>query len=334
MKQYIITSTSQTGSTTVVALKPSRPSDRLEFRAGQYVAIGFKRSGRKTPMRCFSVTNEPNAAGELQLAFRAEGNFTTALSELVAGDAVAVTGPFGQFFPPTTQQYPLVYLAAGIGITPFMSLLRDQAIRGPQVPTTLLYSSHSLDDRLFASELLRLQTANPWLTVRFLVSELPANFQGHPLVEVGRLNADVLERYFSPDADYYVCGPPGYNSSTYSLLAAHGIYDKQYHSEAFAQGSKLGVAGFAVQKLAYSLVAVALVMGIGGTYALDALKAKQKTVSAQTTASNSTPATATTSNTATNSTDSTSQSTATSTATTPSTTPQNNSYSQPVSRMS
>lgn len=334
MKRYVVTSSKNEGVATVLTFRPAYPAARMEFRAGQYVALGFKRFGRRTPMRCFSLTNAPNAAGELQIAFRRQGKFTDALAALKANDELFVAGPFGSFCVPSNQEYPLVYLAAGIGITPFISLIRAQALKGPHVPTVLFYSCRSLDDVAFASELMQLARENSWLTVRFLASQVPGTFRPHPMVVPGRLTPEVLTEFSPEDADYYICGPRGYNDTALRMLEDDGIAPEQINIEAFGQGSKLGVAGFAVQKLVYSLVAVALLIGFAGVFALDSVKAREKLAANTTTTQPTTTTSSSNGSTATTNSSSSTDSTATTNQGTPAQQTQTYYYRQPMSSVS
>lgn len=231
-------------------------------------------------MRCFSLTNTPNASGELQVAFREQGDFTAALAGLPVGAELFVGGPYGSFCVPAGRNQPLVYLAAGIGITPFMSLLRTQIRNGSQRPVMLLYSSRTLNDIPFAAELLQMAKDCTWLTVRFLVDQVPGTFQPHSAIIPGKVTPELLTQFCDESADYYVCGPAGYNKRMAEMLAMQGVLSMQVHTEAFGQGSKLHVAGFAVQKLVYSLTAVALMIGMGGVFTLDNLKHKSHVASA------------------------------------------------------
>lgn len=286
----------------ILTMRPANARARFEFQAGQYAAIGFRRFGRRSPMRCFSLINAPNAAGELQIAFREQGDYTRALAGVQAGDELYVGGPYGSFTVPAGQRQPLVYLAAGIGITPFMSLLRAQIRSGSQVPVTLLYSVRILDDVPFASELLQMTKDCPWLTLRFLVER---TFSPHPNVIPGRLTSEVVAEFCDQNADYYVCGPPGYNKQAVELLHEHGIISSQINTEAFGQGSRLQIAGFAAQNLVYSLTAAALMATVGGVFLLSNLRHKTQAATTttkpaqqttQSTDTNSTPTPSTTMN--------------------------------------
>src|SRR5579864_688597 len=97
MKVYKVKHKQFLGShTLLLTLEPRRQKDILRFYPGQYAAIGFK-TGRPTPMRCFSIVSSPNNSNELQFAMRVQGNFTQTASNLEVGDEALVHGPFGSF---------------------------------------------------------------------------------------------------------------------------------------------------------------------------------------------------------------------------------------------
>lgn len=295
----------------------------MAYSAGQYVGLSFRRGLRRTPMRCFSITTAPSDTGELGIAFRNRGAYTAALSELTPGSQIEIAGPFGDFTVPRDENRPLMFLAGGIGITPFVSLLRDLVTRRNAPPVTLLYSVNSLQDVPFAPELMDLAKRNSNFTIRFLTSEVPADRQGHPLVIQGRLSDEIIKQYVTTDTLYYICGPGGYASAAHATLENLGVYEWAIHNEAFSQSSKMTVAGFAVQKLVYGLLGVAILIGAGLFSVKGLLKTNQSTTVV--------PAAATQSS-GTTTTPSYSTST-TSTQSTPAVA-QQNSYSPPRSMMS
>ena len=311
MKRYTVANTQRTGTnTTVLQLRPSDGSRGINYRAGQYVGISFRRGTRRTPMRCFSATTAPSDSGELGLAFRNGGAFTAALAEIEPGTRVDIAGPFGEFIVSRDETRPLLFLAGGIGITPFLSILRDLDGRRNAQPVTLLYSTNSLQDVPFARELMDLAKRNANYTIRFLTTSVPSDKQGHPLIIQSRLSDDVILEYATTDTQYYVCGPQGYATAANEMLESLGVEEWAIHNEAFSQSSKMTIAGFAVQKLVYGLLGAAIVVGAGLFTAKDLLKfsntnagqsAASQTYGTGTSASSTSGATDTTQNTATSS---------------------------------
>ncbi len=330
MKQYIVTNKQQTGTnTTVLYLQPSENSNGITYAAGQYVGISFRRGSRRTPVRCFSAITAPSESGELGVAFRSGGAFTAALSELVPGSRVDIAGPFGEFTVSRDETRPLMFLAGGIGITPYLSMLRDLDGKRNVQPITLLYSTNSLQDVPFARELMDLAKRNPNYTIRFLTTTVPTDKQGHPLIIQSRLTEEIIQKYATTDTQYYICGPQGYATAAHETLEELGVYDWAIHNEAFSQSSKMTIAGFAVQKLVYGLLGAAILVGAGLFTAKDLVKFSPTTPS-PTTASQTYGTTPTTTPTATA--DTTTNTTAQNTTTSSSN--QQYYYTPPTSTMS
>lgn len=295
MKQYIVADKKQTGlNTTALYMRPIKNSDVIAYSSGQYVGVRFRRGKRWTPMRCFSAITAPSDTGELGIAFRSTGVFTSALSELIPGSQIDITGPFGNFTIPRDETRPLMFLAGGIGITPFLSILRDLELRRNPQPVTLLFSTNSLQDVPFARELMDLAKRNQNYTVRFLASDIPADKLEHPSVVQGRLSEEIIKQYATIDTQYYICGPGGYSSAALTALGNMGIHDWAIHNEAFSQSSKMTIAGFAVQKLVYGLLGAAIIIGAGLFTVKDLLNLRETTpVSSATSQANNTTATPT-----------------------------------------
>lgn len=343
MKQYVVTTKQTTGvNTTSLYLRPENSANEVMYEAGQYIAVGFRRGWQRTPMRCFSATTAPSESGELGIAFRNAGSFTSAFSDLTSGSKVDIAGPFGSFTVSRDETRPLIFLAGGIGITPFMSLLQDLEKRQSKQSVTLLISTNSLQDVPFAPELMELARRNQNYTIRFLTTDVPADRLGHPMIVQGRISDEIIKQFATADTQYYICGPQGYATAVNDMLEAIGVYESAIHNEAFSQSSKMTIAGFAVQKLVYGLLAAAIIAGAGLFVARDLVNAEKDDTSTQNTTTTVDTSTGTTSDdtSTTDSTDATTTdaTTDTSTTTTTPTTSSNSSssttYSSPTSTMS
>src|SRR5581483_4981754 len=104
-------------------------------------------------------------------AMRPHGRFTSQIAHLEAGTDVRVQGPFGGFTIDPDYDHQIVMLAAGIGITPFMSMLRHAAETGLTNPILLLYTTKSSSDIPFYEEILALKRRLPRFRVFFLVGD-------------------------------------------------------------------------------------------------------------------------------------------------------------------
>ncbi len=183
----------------------------LRFRAGQYVElhIPHTKGDRKGFRRTFSIVSAPSDGREVRVAFRVPEPVSSAkraLLELGPGDAVRATLVGGDFTVPDDDGRKLALVAAGIGITPFVSQLREQRARGTDRDVVVVYAVSDPGDIVYAEELTS-------AGVRVLVSSrteperLP---DGWTWIGPERVDADVVRRAI-PDVgerDVLVSGPP------------------------------------------------------------------------------------------------------------------------------
>src|SRR5665213_1716250 len=129
--EYTVTSSQMSTESTLELFLHSnnkRLRRTLSYEPGQYAAISFMHNNRPTPARCFSITSSPTEQGLLQFGIRVHGNFTkTAMQSLIPGSKVIIEGPFGNFVFNAERDRSALMLAGGIGITPFISMLRYAA---------------------------------------------------------------------------------------------------------------------------------------------------------------------------------------------------------------
>lgn len=270
MKHYIVRQVQSFPDYLVLSLMPEAGHEPLSFWPGQYAAISFRSHGRPTPVRCFSVTTSP-ASGELQFAMRPRGRFTRRVARLKPGDPVSVQGPFGNFVIDPSDR-SLVLLAAGVGITPFMSMLRSAAETRLDLPITLLYAGRDTRSMPFVDELSELQRQNRNLRVVILVQQGTDD----PTRQIynGRLDGHVLQRATDSNSHlhtFFVCGPLNFSKSMQRLLRAQRVPDERIVSEAFSQSATMDWRPrlLSIPGMTYALTGLLLLVGIGGVMALD-----------------------------------------------------------------
>src|ERR1019366_4016478 len=110
------------------------------FQPGQYAAISFWHKGRQTPARCFSIVSSPTDQEFLRFSLRVNGHFTKAVEDIKPDDPIKVYGPFGGFIFNTVHDSDVIMLAGGIGITPFISMIRYISRLKTTNKVVLLYS--------------------------------------------------------------------------------------------------------------------------------------------------------------------------------------------------
>lgn len=235
----VLTNEKLTATTQLLTLQAKTASDTFQHEPGQYAAISFKRKYRPTPARCFSIVTAPEETSTLQFSMRASGRFTRAVAGLKPGDGVSVRGPFGGFVIEPTHQPQIVLLAGGIGITPFMSMIRHAAYAQTETRITLVYSCPNQLDMPFATELLKLEQANPNFQVVFTVSSGPVNRLSQARVFTGRISPELLQSVTEgtfAEHTFFICGPAGFMKGMRALLKRRGVNKQQIVTEAFSQG--------------------------------------------------------------------------------------------------
>lgn len=229
-----------TPSTIRITLEPDVKNRRktFEFSPGQYAAISFARNGRPSVARCFSIVSSPTRNGQLQFSMRARGRFTTALAKASTGDKVYVRGPYGGFVFDPDRHSDSLFVAGGIGITPFMSMLRYATdIQSPR-HISLIYGVQSQDDIPFHPELDVLLGQNPNLDVTYAVGNGPVDNIKYGRVVQGRVTPDLLNSTLGTSHTVFICGPPPFMSGMVRSLSEKGIPHDRIITEAFNQGSR------------------------------------------------------------------------------------------------
>ncbi|BBE23251.1 hypothetical protein MN0502_21340 [Arthrobacter sp. MN05-02] len=160
-----------TPTSTELVFEPARP---VRFRAGQYMELSMPHRGADSrgSRRIFSITSAPQDREALSFGLRttASGSsFKKALLELPKEARITGTLVGGDFSLPRDPSVPLLLAAGGIGVTPFISQLRDLAARGEERDVVLAYEVRSEQEIAFRDELLELGTR----VVLFLPAEGP-----------------------------------------------------------------------------------------------------------------------------------------------------------------
>ncbi|MFT3713449.1 MAG: iron-sulfur cluster-binding domain-containing protein [Archangium sp.] len=193
-------------ATTVTKETPSTVSFELDgtmaFKAGQFVLL---RPNASMPWRAYSFSRSPKQT-PLRLTVKAVQAGTVSVhltSKLAAGDSLEVKGPFGHFVLPESFTRAL-FIAGGSGITPFLSMLYEQAEKGWPSPITLVDFNRSANEQILKAELDALAAGSGGkFTITYLVDD-DAAVKGPPSKEsLGALFGGVAEK---PEV-VAMCGP-------------------------------------------------------------------------------------------------------------------------------
>lgn len=235
------------------------------FIPGQYATVSFPTERRLKGERPFSIASSAANTRTLEFGIRTSGNWTSALHYLRPGMPATVSGPFGEFVLDHEYNHSAVMIAGGIGITPFMSMIRTATEMGWKNELTLLYSVRSLREAAYLPELAQLQEQNPGLSVVTVVSDgqVPKNGASIAGPITPQLIAQAVGKKVA-GRSYFVCGPEGFMNIMMNHLETLGVYRRSIRSERFAVSSKsLIEPGSPMPKIVFAGWGLAAAMFLG-----------------------------------------------------------------------
>lgn len=192
------------------------------FRAGQACDITLP-DGRT---HAFALASSPANPRTVMIAARMRDTpFKQTLRDLPFGAAIHIGPPTGDFVLPERGTTPVVFLAGGIGITPFRSMLKSMLDTGDRRPVTLLYSVPTPQAAAFLDELEGWR-ATLDLTLVPTLTKLETG-GANWAYEEGRIDAAMVRRHVRADllakATVYVSGPPRMVEDMAALVAELGV---------------------------------------------------------------------------------------------------------------
>jgi ferredoxin-NADP reductase len=208
----------------------------VEFEPGQYFFVTLPDIGHqddKGLRRHISVVTAPHERGVLGLATRLRDSaFKRTLVELSEGAEVDVEPPKGDFKLPQETPKPLVFVAGGIGITVFRSMLRHLAETGFPTQVTLIYSNRDRESTAFLDELQQLEEQNTELRVILTMTQDPS-WDG----EHRKIDAQFFKDYVGDNVNGYtflVAGPPDMVEGMKGALAEAGVAEENVIAEGYS----------------------------------------------------------------------------------------------------
>ncbi len=144
---YLVDSTEIIGDVINVYLKPV--TKKMNFYPGQYVFARFEKLGKET--HPFSISND-GKDGLVRLSVKILGDYTLKVKGVSLGESVAIYGPYGNFFESLLNKQDLVWIAGGIGITPFLGMM-EMAKNIAKQKIDLIYCAKTESELVFDNEI-------------------------------------------------------------------------------------------------------------------------------------------------------------------------------------
>ena len=206
-------------------------------QAGQnavFTLLNPPETDSRGPSRTFTIASAPHEP-ELMIATRMRDTaYKRVLKSAALGAPVRIDGPSGVMVLHEDAARPAVFLAGGIGVTPFLCMARHAAQNRLPHRTVLFYSNRRPEDAAFLDELRALERSNP--NFRLVATMSQAEKSSQPWQgETGFIRPDMLKRYLTDlkTPIYYSAGPHAMTMSMEVMLADLGVNEEDMRSEEF-----------------------------------------------------------------------------------------------------
>ncbi len=206
---------------TEIVLKPK--GDMITFKPGQFAFLEVQGQGWSEP-HPFTISSAPDE-NRLRFTIKVLGDWTRKVrEELKPGRDVIVRGPYGRFNSENVHGKKQVWIAGGIGVTPFLSMIRAMK-KGDDRNIQFVYATRNREEALFLDE------------IQSCTAEL-GNISIHPLFsdqdEFARIDiAKEKLSGFLTEYEYFICGPKPMVDGFVRDLKKEGVLRSKIHTEAF-----------------------------------------------------------------------------------------------------
>lgn len=217
-------------------LRPSAGDGPMPFTfvPGQFLNVAFSIGGARMN-RSYSISSSPTRREYVELTVKREprGAVSRHIDDLLkAGDLIEAGGPVGKFTFDGTEAESIVLIAAGVGITPMVSITRFLTERSWPGDIFFIYTCRTPADFIFADAVAALQQRNPKLHVAVTITKAEGTDWQGPR---GRITKELLAGTVPDLASrrIHICGPPPMMDATKAILTELGVPAEQVKSEQF-----------------------------------------------------------------------------------------------------
>lgn len=196
----------------------------LSHTAGQYITVYFDDTD-VSEGKAYSLSSAPGDATS-SITVKKVGLFSGKLHALRVGDRLEISVAYGSFNAYKTS--PIVALAAGVGIGPLWSIIRDEHMRNTGRTIRLLYSTKTTADQLFYEEMVQLSDENPAFSCTHFVTQ--ESTMKYPQRRIDPAKDAALYR---EDHCFYVCGSADFTRAMWHGLVNAGVPEEAISTETF-----------------------------------------------------------------------------------------------------
>jgi predicted ferric reductase len=200
----------------------------MKFQAGQFVFISFNEDGLSHEAHPFTISSAPSD-GSFSLTIKSLGSYTETIERLLpdmTGMTVNVEGAYGRFTYRNFKNVNQIWIAGGIGITPFLSMA--QSLGAAAYNIDLYYSVRSEAEMIDVDILAKQQSMQDEHVFR-VIPFVTEKYQAHLTAKLIQATSGDLSK-----RDFLLCGSEGMMADMEKQLLAIGVSKRRIHSESFA----------------------------------------------------------------------------------------------------
>lgn len=220
--------------------------DRLApFLPGQHLLVEHASCDYQALRRCYSLSVEPGT-GYYRITVKKQGNgdLKKSLSQrihtiLKEGDLLRVKGPQGRFTIEGLEDRPIVLLAAGVGVTPMLSMAATLLKAGDERSIVFLYQVRDLKHAPLIGELVELAETYRNFRLHVYLSQQNAGLRSNTPFRSGRIDREVLEQHIGEaGSHFYLCGPDKWMATLREQIVSLGNLADRVHWESFGDSTE------------------------------------------------------------------------------------------------
>ena len=217
-----------------VRLRLTDPENESKFIAGQFITL-ILFDDSQFLFKSFSIASPPLELPNIELVFRNNGDdFNNAVLKLNSSDFIWSLPSEGKLTMPSSVRNNIVFIAMGSGITPFMSIIKDELHKKNSKNMLLFYANRNYETAYFIDELQRFDKEEKIKPLNYFSREVDIN-NGRNC----RLTPDVFNNDFrnsginDSNCDFYLCGSSEFVAEFRNHLSAKNINLTQIHVEEY-----------------------------------------------------------------------------------------------------
>jgi len=204
----------------ILEIELSPKNKKLNFISGQFIFVRFFSQNLSSESHPFSLVSIPTEKN-IKIIVKSLGDFTSQMQNIKVGDYATIDGPFGRFSYKYLSSYRQIWLAGGIGITPFISMARSLPVQSYQID--LYYCTKNNQEAVLLNELLKISSINKSIRVISWCSD-----------ERGRISAEkTIVSENLAKTEVMLCGPDIFMRQLRSQFITLGLKSRQIHWEQF-----------------------------------------------------------------------------------------------------